>query len=171
MAAWLDKVKFDRQGLVPAIIQDARTRELLMVAYMNREALEKTLRTKKAHFYSRSRRRMWLKGESSGHIQKVKGVRLDCDGDAVLVSVRQVGGACHTGYRSCFYRALTRAVSRAVSIPVIASGGVGTLKHLADGVRKGGADAVLAASIFHFGRYTVPQAKRYLRAQGIPVRA
>ena len=109
MAAWISKVKFDDDGLVPAIIQDARTKELLMVAYMNREALEKTLRTKKAHFYSRSRKKLWLKGESSGHIQKVKGIRLDCDGDAVLVSVQQVGGACHTGYRSCFYRALTPA--------------------------------------------------------------
>lgn len=103
---WLDEVRFDARGLVPAIIQDARTHELLMVAYMNRQALEKTVRTGKTHFYSRSRKRLWLKGETSGHIQKVEGIRLDCDSDAVLVSVRQVGGACHTGYRSCFYRAL-----------------------------------------------------------------
>ena len=107
MAAWLDKVKFDEQGLVPAIIQDAGTRELLMVAYMTREALEKTLHTRKTHFYSRSRKKLWLKGETSGHTQQVKEVRLDCDGDAVLVLVEQTGGACHTGYRSCFYRALS----------------------------------------------------------------
>ena len=103
----MDPIKFDEKGLLPAIIQDARTKELLMVAYMNREALEKTLRTGKAHFYSRSRKKLWLKGEESGHIQKVKGISLDCDGDALLVTVRQVGGACHTGYKSCFYRRLS----------------------------------------------------------------
>ena len=107
MAAWISKVKFDDDGLVPAIIQDARTKELLMVAYMNREALEKTLRTKKAHFYSRSRKKLWLKGESSGHIQTVKRIALDCDGDTLLVGVSQKGGACHAGYRSCFFRRLS----------------------------------------------------------------
>ena len=109
MAAWISKVKFNDDGLVPAIVQDTRSGEVLMVAYMNKEALLKTIRTKKAHFYSRSRKKLWLKGESSGHIQKVKRVSLDCDGDAVLVEAQQVGGACHTGYRSCFYRALTPA--------------------------------------------------------------
>ena len=103
--AWIKKVKFDGNGLVPAIIQDARSKEVLMVAYMNREAILKTLKTKKAHFYSRSRKKMWLKGETSGHIQKVKEIALDCDQDAILVKAVQIGGACHTGYRSCFYRA------------------------------------------------------------------
>lgn len=103
---WIDQLKFDANGLVPAVIQDAGTNEVLMVAYMNREAVQKTLRTKKTHFYSRSRKKMWLKGESSGHIQKVKGIRLDCDGDCLVVTVAQVGGACHTGYRTCFYRRL-----------------------------------------------------------------
>lgn len=102
--AWLDQVRFDARGLVPAIVQDARSREVLMMAYMNREALLKTLKTQKTHFYSRSRRRIWLKGESSGHFQQVVRVLLDCDGDALLVLAHQRGGACHAGYRSCFFR-------------------------------------------------------------------
>ena len=104
---WLDEIKFDENGLVPAIIEDAKTREVLMMAWMNREAVEKTLSAKKAHFYSRSRGKLWLKGESSGHVQKVKRIALDCDGDTLLVSVDQKGGACHAGYRSCFYRKLS----------------------------------------------------------------
>ena len=98
------KVKFDKNGLVPAIIQDVKTAQVLMVAYMNRLALKKTLETGKTHFFSRSRKKLWLKGESSGHIQKVRGLFLDCDGDAVLVKVAQNKAACHTGYYSCFYR-------------------------------------------------------------------
>jgi phosphoribosyl-AMP cyclohydrolase len=104
---WIDALKFDEHGLIPAIVQDARTKEVLMVAYMNREAVKKTLKTKRTHFYSRSRTKLWLKGESSGHIQKVQKISLDCDGDAVLVLAAQVGGACHTGYKSCFFRAFT----------------------------------------------------------------
>ena len=106
---WIAEIKFDSDGLVPAIIEDAKTREVLMMAWMNREAVQKTLSTKKAHFYSRSRKKLWLKGESSGHIQRVKRIALDCDGDTLLVSVHQTGGACHTGYRSCFYRRLSAA--------------------------------------------------------------
>ena len=92
--------------LVPAIVQDAESGEVLMLAYMNREALAKTLETGKAHFWSRSRKKLWLKGESSGHFQKVVEARIDCDQDAILLKVIQEGGACHTGYRSCFYRDL-----------------------------------------------------------------
>lgn len=103
---WIDQIKFDSNGLIPAIVQDARSRELLMVAYMNREALLKTLKTQRTHFYSRSRKRIWLKGESSGHFQKVVSVSLDCDGDALLVLIHPKGGACHAGYRSCFFRTL-----------------------------------------------------------------
>jgi phosphoribosyl-AMP cyclohydrolase len=106
---WLDEIKFDGNGLVPAIIEDAKTREVLMMAWMNREAVGKTLSTRQAHFYSRSRGKLWLKGESSGHVQKVKRITLDCDGDTLLVSVDQKGGACHAGYRSCFYRKLSPA--------------------------------------------------------------
>jgi phosphoribosyl-AMP cyclohydrolase len=100
----LAAVKFNDQGLVCAVVQDAHTREVLMVAWMNREALRLTLAERRAWYYSRSRSKLWLKGESSGHTQKVRSVRLDCDGDAILLEVEQAGGACHTGYQSCFYR-------------------------------------------------------------------
>jgi len=104
---WLGEVKFNSAGLVPAIVEDAKTHEVLMMAYMNRPALIKTLQTKKTHFHSRSRGKLWLKGETSGHIQRVKKIALDCDGDTLLISVDQVGGACHAGYRSCFFRRLS----------------------------------------------------------------
>jgi phosphoribosyl-AMP cyclohydrolase len=90
--------------LVPAIAQDYATGEVLMLAYMNDEALAKTRETGKAHYWSRSRKKLWLKGESSGNFQIVKEIRIDCDHDAILLLVEQKGGACHTGYRSCFYR-------------------------------------------------------------------
>ena len=91
-------------GLIPAIAQDYATGEVLMLAYMNDEALAKTKETGRAHYWSRSRKRLWLKGETSGNFQVVKEIRIDCDSDAVLLLVEQKGGACHTGYRSCFYR-------------------------------------------------------------------
>jgi phosphoribosyl-AMP cyclohydrolase len=95
------------EGLVPVIAQDFRTNEVLMLAYMNRESWLATLATGKATYWSRSRKSLWLKGESSGHVQQVKEIYLDCDDDTVLLKVDQVGGAaCHTGYRSCFYRRL-----------------------------------------------------------------
>jgi phosphoribosyl-AMP cyclohydrolase len=97
-------MKFDEHGLIAAIVQDAATHEVLMQAFMNEEALRLTLETGIAHYYSRSRKKLWKKGESSGHLQKVREVRLDCDQDAILMQVDQIGGACHTGYRSCFYR-------------------------------------------------------------------
>jgi len=103
------KLKFNQDGLVAAIIQDARTGEVLMQAYMNRQAFDKTLETGLCHFYSRSRGKLWLKGEESGHTQKVKSVHLDCDSDAVLIKVEQKGGACHMGYRSCFFTELDPA--------------------------------------------------------------
>jgi phosphoribosyl-AMP cyclohydrolase len=99
----LDFAKND--GLIPAIVQDDETGEVLMLAYMNEEAWGETLKTGKAHFWSRSREKLWLKGESSGHVQEVRAVFVDCDLDTVLLKVRQVGGAaCHQGYVSCFYR-------------------------------------------------------------------
>ncbi|NQT90259.1 MAG: phosphoribosyl-AMP cyclohydrolase [Candidatus Omnitrophica bacterium] len=100
---WIKDVKF-KGGLVPAVIQDYKTDEVVMVAYMNKQALKKTIETKKCYYYSRSRKKLWLKGETSGHIQKVKSIFIDCDMDCVLIKVQQVGGACHTGYRSCFFR-------------------------------------------------------------------
>lgn len=104
---WLSEVQFDAQGLVPAIAQDAQTGRILMVAWMNRQALLETVRLGHAVYFSRSRKRLWHKGESSGHTQLVKDIRLDCDGDVVLLAVEQVGEiACHTGRQSCFYRQL-----------------------------------------------------------------
>jgi phosphoribosyl-AMP cyclohydrolase len=100
------ELKFDQNGLIPAIVQDNKTGEVLMVAYMNKESLKKTLAIKKTCFWSRSRNQFWVKGETSGHFQFVKGVWYDCDKDALLIKVRQVGAACHTGKRSCFYRKL-----------------------------------------------------------------
>jgi len=100
-------IKFDASGLVPAIAQDADTLEVLTLAYMNKEALEKTLSTGKVHYFSRSRNKLWLKGETSGNFQEVKSVYYDCDGDAILVLVHPLGPACHTGERTCFYRALS----------------------------------------------------------------
>lgn len=106
MNKFIKGLKYDKNGLIPAVIQDCKNNEVLMVAYMNDVAVKKTIVTKRAHFYSRSRNKLWLKGESSGHVQKVKEIRFDCDADCLLVKVEQVGGACHTGYRSCFYRKL-----------------------------------------------------------------
>ena len=106
MNKFISGLKFDKNGLIPAVIQDYKNNEVLMVAYMNDLAVKKTVETKRAHFYSRSRKKLWLKGESSGHVQKVKEIRFDCDADCLLIKVEQVGGACHTGYRSCFYRKL-----------------------------------------------------------------
>lgn len=99
-------LKFDEKGLIPAIIQDAETGEVLMLAYMNRESLQKTLETRQTHFYSRSRNKMWLKGETSGHVQKVREIFTDCDRDTLVIRVGQTGGACHLGYRSCFVHKL-----------------------------------------------------------------
>jgi phosphoribosyl-ATP pyrophosphohydrolase/phosphoribosyl-AMP cyclohydrolase len=102
----LDSLKFDRNGLLPAIVQESDTGEVLMMAYMNREALELTLRSGQTHFYSRSRKKLWHKGETSGNVQSVEGVFADCDCDTILIKVKQTGAACHEGYRSCFYRKL-----------------------------------------------------------------
>lgn len=102
---WLDKVKWDANGLVPAIAQEAASGKVLMVAWMNRAALEQTVAGGEAVYWSRSRRKMWHKGEESGHVQKVREVRLDCDEDVILLRVEQVGGiACHTGRNSCFFQ-------------------------------------------------------------------
>ena len=100
----LDKLKFDANGLIPVIVQDIENGQVLVVAYINREALEKTIASGKVHTYSRSRGRVALKGETSGHFQHVKEIYTDCDRDALVVKVVQEGGACHEGYRSCFFR-------------------------------------------------------------------
>ncbi|MFB3919326.1 MAG: phosphoribosyl-AMP cyclohydrolase [Candidatus Velamenicoccus archaeovorus] len=100
------ELKFDDKGLIPAIIQEAKTGEVLMLAYMNVVSIKKMLQIKKTCFWSRSRNTYWVKGETSGHYQFVKSIAYDCDRDTLLIKVRQVGAACHTGKRSCFYRKL-----------------------------------------------------------------
>ena len=101
-------IDFDKSGgLVPAVAQDADTGEVLMLAWMNREAFDETVRTGRAVYFSRSRNKLWRKGEESGHVQEVRGIYLDCDADTILLKVRQIGGAaCHEGYKSCFFRKL-----------------------------------------------------------------
>ena len=102
--SFLEKLKFNGDGLIPAIIQEQSTGRVLMMAWMNRASLETTLATGKTHFWSRSRQKFWMKGESSGHVQTVKDVAFDCDGDTLLIQVDQIGAACHEGYKSCFFR-------------------------------------------------------------------
>jgi phosphoribosyl-AMP cyclohydrolase len=107
MASWLDQLKWDERGLVPVIAQDAESARVLMLAWMDRAALARTAETGEAIYYSRSRERLWRKGEESGHVQRVREIRLDCDNDVVLLKVEQVGGiACHTGRPSCFFQQL-----------------------------------------------------------------
>ncbi len=106
---FLDHLKFTSDGLIPAIIQDHANGRVLMMAWMNRTSLEKTVETGLTHFWSRSRQKFWMKGESSGHVQRVKDIAFDCDGDTLLIQVEQVGAACHEGYRSCFFRSVREA--------------------------------------------------------------
>jgi phosphoribosyl-AMP cyclohydrolase len=104
-SAWLDELAWDKDGLIPAIAQDAETNDVLMFAWMNRDALARTVETGEAVYFSRSRGRLWHKGEESGHTQKIREIRIDCDNDVVLLKIEQVGGiACHTGRRSCFFQ-------------------------------------------------------------------
>ena len=103
----LDKLKFDSAGLIPIIVQDVANGQVLMMAYMNREAFDETVRTRRAVYFSRSRNKLWRKGEESGNLQEVKEIFLDCDNDTILLKVHQIGGAaCHEGYKSCFFRRL-----------------------------------------------------------------
>ena len=113
-------IDFDKAGgLVPAIVQDNETGEVLMLAYMNRQSFDATLATGKATYWSRSRQTLWIKGETSGNIQLVKEIRIDCDNDTVLIKVEQLGGAaCHTGHRSCFYKKVENGIIRIVGEPV-----------------------------------------------------
>jgi len=119
MSSWLEQICWNADGLVPAIAQDATSAEVLTLAWMNREALERTAATRLAHYWSRSRKALWQKGEQSGHVQHVREIRTDCDNDAILLLVEQAGGiACHTGRRRCFFQRLEDGAWRAVE-PVI----------------------------------------------------
>ncbi|PID61012.1 MAG: phosphoribosyl-AMP cyclohydrolase [Gammaproteobacteria bacterium] len=120
--AWLEAVTFNADGLVPAIAQDAASGQVLMVAWMNAAALSETVATRQAVYFSRSRRTLWRKGESSGHRQRVQSIRLDCDGDVLLLSVEQIGGiACHTGRAHCFFRELDDSGNWREVAPVLRS--------------------------------------------------
>ena len=115
MEKWIDELHFDRKGLIPAIVQDKNTNEILMVAYMNEEAVIKTAETKKATFWSRSRNQLWVKGETSGNFMLVDEIRVDCDEDAILLLVTPAGPACHTGNKSCFYRKVRDGILTMIS--------------------------------------------------------
>jgi phosphoribosyl-AMP cyclohydrolase len=104
----LKRIRFDEKGLIPAVAQDRKTGDVLMLAYMNRESLMRTLKSGNATYWSRSRQKLWLKGETSGHIQKVDSILIDCDEDTLILLINQTGPACHTGERSCFYRVLAK---------------------------------------------------------------
>jgi phosphoribosyl-AMP cyclohydrolase len=120
IGTWLDAVQFDAQGLIPAIAQDAHQGDILMVAWMNRESLAETVATGRAVYWSRSRKRLWRKGEESGHTQTVLCLRIDCDADVILLEVEQTGGvACHTGRRRCFYRRLEDGHWRVTEAPLV----------------------------------------------------
>jgi phosphoribosyl-AMP cyclohydrolase len=107
MASWLDEIRWNADGLVPAIAQDVTSHQVLTLAWMNRDALERTAATREAHYWSRSRARLWRKGETSGFVQRVREIRHDCDRDAILLLVEQIGGiACHTGHERCFFMKL-----------------------------------------------------------------
>ncbi len=106
-----ENLKFNTDGLIPAIVQEQSTGRVLMMAWMNRLSLEQTIKTGKTHFWSRSRQKYWMKGESSGHTQQVKDIAFDCDGDVLLIQVDQIGAACHEGYKSCFFRSVEGAGS------------------------------------------------------------
>lgn len=109
------KIKFAENGLIPAIAQSIETKEILMLAYMNQESLIKTLQTGKIHYWSRSRQKIWLKGETSGHLQFLEQIYLDCDGDTLLLLIKQIGPACHTGEPNCFFQQIT--FSKDLSLP------------------------------------------------------
>ena len=115
---WVENIKFDSNGLVPAIIQDYRNGEVLMLAYMNRESVLKSLSSGITCFFSRSRQSLWVKGESSGHVQTIKEIYIDSDMDALVFKVDQAVAACHTGYRSCFYRRIEGEELKTVGIKV-----------------------------------------------------
>jgi phosphoribosyl-AMP cyclohydrolase len=104
--SFFDQLKFNQDGLIPAVVQEASTGRVLMMAWMNKESLQSTIDTGKTHFWSRSRQKFWMKGESSGHTQNVKDIAFDCDGDTLLLQVEQHGAACHVGYKSCFFRSI-----------------------------------------------------------------
>jgi phosphoribosyl-ATP pyrophosphohydrolase/phosphoribosyl-AMP cyclohydrolase len=154
----IDQLKFDQNGLIPAITRDAENGEVLMMAYMNAEAVERTLETGRVHYYSRSRRKLWMKGETSGHVQAVREIRFDCDADCLLIAVDQEGAACHTGHRSCFYRvwsgeeAQTEGGKAVDTAPIYARKDIlDALYHVIQERRQSGSEKSYVASLFTKG--------------------
>lgn len=115
----IENIKFDDKGLVPVVVQQYDSKEVLMLAYMNKEAIIQTIATKKACYFSRSRNKLWQKGEESGQVQDVVSLFVDCDGDTILLAVKQTGVACHTGHRSCFYRKLEGGELIEITKPIV----------------------------------------------------
>ncbi|OQX72975.1 MAG: bifunctional phosphoribosyl-AMP cyclohydrolase/phosphoribosyl-ATP pyrophosphatase [Campylobacteraceae bacterium 4484_4] len=154
MEALLSKIDWEKSPLIPAIAQDAKSGEVLMLAYMDKEALKKTLETKKAHYFSRSKQRLWMKGESSGHVQIVKDILVDCDNDTLLLKIEQVGGsACHTGRRSCFFTRLeSREILMDANEEATASYGIiDKLYHVIQERKQADPENSYVASLFHKG--------------------
>ncbi len=150
----LSKVDWEKSPLVPAIVQDEKSGEVLMLAYMNEEALKKTLETGRAHYFSRSKRRLWMKGESSGHFQIVKDILIDCDNDTLLLKIEQIGEtACHTGRRSCFFTKLESGeeILEASEEAIASYGIVDRLYHVLQERKKADPQSSYVASLFHKG--------------------
>ena len=140
-------------GLIPAVIQDDKSHEVLMVAYMNAESLSKTIQTGETHFYSRSRKTMWRKGETSGHIQKVKSIYTDCDSDTLLIQVDQVAAACHTGSRSCFFNEMPAA--KTLSETIVERKKTGSSESYTSTLFKGGIDLILKKVAEESGEFLI----------------
>ncbi len=154
MTLSISTIKFDARGLVPVVAQDAESGEVLMLAYANQEALERTLQTGQAHYWSRSRNELWRKGATSGHTQTLTELRYDCDGDAVLYRVKQTGPACHTGERSCFYRTVD-TVGEEAKTPSL--GALAGLEHIINQRLKDLPEGSYVASLHHKGLGRVAQ--------------
>jgi phosphoribosyl-ATP pyrophosphohydrolase/phosphoribosyl-AMP cyclohydrolase len=161
-ASMIDEVAFDEQGLAPCVVQDWRTGEVLTLAYMNREALERTLSSGETHFWSRSREELWRKGETSGNVQRLRSLRYDCDADALLALVDPAGPACHTGERTCFYRTLGQPrVAVHEALPALAR----TLAERAHDLPEGSYTAeLLRAGVTRIGEKVEEEAEEVIRA-------
>ena len=154
----INRVDWEKSALIPAIAQDSETNEVLMLAYMDKEALSLTLDTGKAHYFSRSKQRIWMKGESSGNIQKVKEIYIDCDNDTVLLKIEQVGGAaCHTGRRSCFFTKLDteEIISESDETVTQNYGVIDKVYHVIQERKKADHETSYVASLFHKGENTI----------------
>ena len=159
-------------GLIPAIVQDNNTSKVLMLGFMNQEAYDETVSTGKVTFFSRTKNRLWMKGESSGNTLQVVSITADCDNDTLLIKAIPAGPVCmtHDGVKDGYANDALATLADTLHIPVIASGGAGKMEHFRDTFSNGKADAALAASVFHFGEIRIGDLKQYLKDEGINVR-